>query len=399
MKNLFYIIVVFLCSVGILYGQETSSEVKGLQFTDNIVLPATPVKNQYRTSTCWSFSALSFLESEMLRQKKPVTDLSEMFVIFHTYCEKASKYVRMQGHNNFAGGGEFHDVINTLKTNGIVPEEVYSGLNYGEEKHIHNEMDQVLKEEVDAIIQNPNRKLSPVWFESVKATLKAYLGEIPEKFNYQGTSYTPHSFARDYVGLNLDDYVEITSFTHHPFYTSFLFEFPDNWSWGSAWNVPLNEMEEIIDYSLKKGYTVAWAADMSEKGFIATSRGIAFVPGRKIENMSPEERSRWEKLTDKEKDDELYDLTKPIEEMEITQEMRQIAFDNYQTTDDHGMHIIGTATDQTGKTWYKVKNSWGDSGSFKGYFYASKPYVNYKTTCLMVHKEGIPTAIRKKLGF
>ena len=398
MKKIIYLVLLFLCSITQLYGQENSPEVKGLQFTDDIVLPATPVKNQYRTSTCWSFSAISFLESEMLRLKKPVADLSEMFVIFHTYGEKAVKYVRMQGHNNFAGGGEFHDVVNTLKTYGIVPEEVYSGLNYGEEKHIHNEMDQVLKEEVDAVVQNPNRKISPVWTEFLNATLEAYLGEIPEKFDYQGKSYSPQSFAREFVGLNLDDYVEITSYTHHPFYSSFIFEFPDNWSWGSAWNVPLNDMEAIIDYSLKKGYTVAWAADMSEKGFMATSKGVAVVPGRKVENMNPEERSLWEKLSDKEKDDVLYDLNKPLEELEITQEMRQIAFDNYQTTDDHGMHIIGTATDQTGKTWYKVKNSWGDSGNFKGYFYASKAYVNYKTTCLMVHKDGIPADIRKKLG-
>ncbi|NCB06788.1 MAG: hypothetical protein EOM73_01335, partial [Bacteroidia bacterium] len=337
------------------------------------------------------------LESEMLRLGKPEVDLSEMFIVWYTYSEKAKKHVRLHGNLNFAAGGAFHDVTNMIKKFGIVPESVYDGLKYGEEKHVHGEMDDLLKKSVDAVVENKNRKLSTAWHDAIDAMLDSYLGEIPQTFEYQGKNYTPQSFAADYVGLNMDDYVEITSYTHHPFYSKFILEVPDNWSWDEVYNVPLNEMEEIIDYSLKNGYTVAWAADVSEKGFATSNKGIAVLPEIPAVEMSDAEIARWEALPEKDKEKELYELEKPVKEKQVTQEMRQVAFDNFQTTDDHGMHIVGTANDKQGNTFYKVKNSWGDYNKFKGYFYASKPYVNLKTMSIMVHKDGIPQNIREKL--
>jgi len=399
--RLFLSIVFMACSANFVFAEKNDEsekkEPKGYVFEDEIVLPATSVKNQYRSGTCWSFSGLSFLESEMLRLGKPEVDLSEMFIVWHTYLVKAEKHVRVHGNLNFAAGGAFHDVTNMIQRYGIVPESVYNGLNYGETKHVHGEMDRVLKQHVDAVVENKSRKLSTVWSESIESTLDSYLGEIPQKFEYEGKTYTPQSFASDFVGLNMDDYVELSSYTHHPFYSKFILEVPDNWSWDQVYNVPINELEEIIDYSVNNGFTVAWAADVSEKGFVTSNKGVAVVPSANVEDMTDAEITKWESLSEKEKEKELYKLDKPVQEMIITQEMRQAAFDNYSTTDDHGMHIIGTAKDQDGRTFFKVKNSWGDYNKFKGYFYASKPYVNYKTMCIMVHKDAIPQSIREKL--
>lgn len=388
---------IFAISVFAENDKEAKAEKPGYVFKDEMSLPATSVKDQFRSGTCWSFSGLSFLESEMLRQGKPSVDLSEMFVVWHTYSDKAKKDVRLHGNLNFSAGGAFHDVTNMIKKYGIVPESVFTGLKYGEEKHVHGEMDNMLLEQVDAVIENKNRKLSTAWHDAVDGTLNSYLGELPAKFEYEGKQYTPQSFATDYVGLNMNDYVEITSYTHHPFYSKFILEVPDNWSWDEVYNVPLEELEQIIDYSLKNGFTVAWAADVSEKGFLTSDKGVAVLPAAPSENMDNAEITRWESLPEKEKEKELYELDKPVKEMTVTQEMRQAAFDNYQTTDDHGMHIVGTAKDQDGQIFYKVKNSWGDYNKYNGYFYASKPYVAYKTMCIMVHKDAIPQSIREKL--
>lgn len=366
-------------------------------FEDENILPATSVKDQYRTGTCWSFSGLSFLESEMLRLGKPEVDLSEMYIVRYTYSEKASRYIRLHGEHTFSAGGAFHDVTNVIAQFGIVPESVYRGLEYGQTKHVHGEMDNLLRQQVEAVVQNKNKKLSTAWPETISSTLDSYLGEIPENFEYEGTNYTPQSFAKDYIGLNMDDYIEITSYTHHPFYSKFILEVPDNWSWDEVYNVPLNEFEEIIDYSLNNGFTVAWAADVSEKGFATSNKGFAVLPAVPAEEMSQAEILKWEKLPEKDKEKELYKLDRPVVELEVTQEMRQLAFDNYETTDDHGMHIIGTAKSQDGKVFYKVKNSWGDYNEHNGYFYASKPYVSYKSMSLMVHKDGVPKHIREKL--
>lgn len=369
----------------------------GYVFEDEIVLPATSVKDQYRSNTCWSFSGLSFLESEMLRLGKPVVDLSEMFIVRHTYVEKAERYIRLHGEFNFSAGGAFHDVKNVINQFGIVPESVYSGLENGQTKHVHNEMDDVLKQQVKDAVGDRCVKLNEICNETVGSTLNKYLGEIPQSFEYGGKTYTPQSFATEYIGLNMNDYVEITSYTHHPFYSKFILEVPDNWSWDEVYNVPVNELEEIIDYSLENGFTVAWAADVSEKGFATSNKGVAVLPAVPDAEMSAEDIAKWEALPQKEKERELYKLSKPVVEIKVTQEMRQQAFDNHETTDDHGLHIIGMAKNQEGRIFYKVKNSWGDYNEYDGYFYASKPYVSYKTMSLMVNKNGVPQHIKEKL--
>jgi bleomycin hydrolase len=366
-------------------------------FEEENILPSTSVKDQYRTGTCWSFSTLSFLESEMLRLGKPEIDLSEMFIVRHTYTEKAKRYIRLHGELNFSPGGAFHDVTNVISRYGIVPESVYSGLKDGQTKHMHNDLDNALAREVKKIVDSSEIDFKKVNSEIIDSTLTSYLGDIPQNFEYDGEIYTPQSFATDVIGLDMDDYIEITSYTHHPFYSKFALEVPDNWSWDEVYNVPIDEMEEIIDYSLENGFTIAWAADVSEKGFATSNKGFALLPVAPLHMGSDAEKSKWQAMSEKEKERELYKLDKPVEELEVTQQMRQDAFDNYQTTDDHGMHIIGSAKTADGKVFYKVKNSWGDYNKFSGYFYASKPYVSYKSMSLMVHKDGVPQYIREKL--
>jgi bleomycin hydrolase len=396
---LFFTAVCLVLSLSVI-AQEEEKEKKadsGYVFTELVKLPATSVKNQYRSGTCWSYSAISFLESELFRNGMDTFDLSEMYCVRECYSDKAPIYVRFQGKHNFGGGGAAHDVTYVLKKYGMVPEEVYSGLVIGEDKPVHGEMDGLLSAYVDAVIKNPNKKLSPVWQKGYNGILDAYLGEVPEKFTYKGTEYTPQSFAA-MMGLNPDDYIEIASYTHHPFYSKFILEVPDNWLMDEVYNVPLEEMMLILDNSLDNGYTVVWGSDVSEKGF-SWKNGVAIVPDKTAPELAGLEQSRWEKMTDKEKEELLYKFKGPVPEKKITPEMRQEEFDNYQTTDDHGMHIIGKAKDQEGNIYYIVKNSWGTADhKYNGYFYASKPFVELKTMDIMVHKEAIPKDLRKKLG-
>ena len=374
-----------------------STENENYTFTVTKELAHTPVMNQYHTQTCWSFSGLSFLESEMLRSGKPETVLSEMFVVNYCYRKKAEKYIRMDGNTNFGPGGIFYDILDVIKNYGLVPERVYPGIKYNEDKHEHGEMDEVLKNMTSAVKENKAKKISPVWQDALTKTIDTYLGKIPESFDYKGHTYTPKSFVSDYCGINPENYVQITSFSHHPFYEPFILEVPDNWIWSNFYNVPLDVMQEIIDNSLDKGYTVAWAADVTEKGFITTKKGIAVVPDATA--MDSTEAAYFQKDLFPDKTGSIsFNSNKPIKEKEITQEMRQTAFDDQETTDDHGMHIIGLAKDQNGKIYYKVKNSWGNYNNYDGYFFASKPYVRYKTTSIMVNKNAIPENIRKKLG-
>ncbi len=378
--------------------QAQDDQNKGYEFTTVKRLGATSVKDQHRSGTCWSFSALSFLESEMLRKGKDTANLSEMWIVRHAYSDKAKKYVRFHGHLNFAGGGAFHDVTNMISENGIVPEQVYPGLNYGTDDHVHGEFDAVLKGYVDQVIENKNGELTPVWHEGFEKILDTYLGKAPEKFEYQGQTYTPESFAKDYTGINPDDYVELTSYTHHPFYSRFILEVPDNWAYDRVYNLPLDELMETMYHSIEEGYTFAWAADVSAKGF-SWKNGVAVVPKQDFEDLSDTEKARWEELSKDEKEAMLYNFDGPGPEKAITQEMRQKAFNNYQTTDDHGMHITGIAKDQEGTQYFIVKNSW-DVGDhiYDGYFYASEAFVKYQTMDIMVHKDAIPEDIAEKLG-
>jgi len=379
------------------YGQVRGDKQEDYRFTDLITIESSDVKDQHQTGTCWSFAGVSLLESEIIRQGGKPIELSPMFVVYHTYLQKADKFVRMHGKTNFSGGGAFHDVTNVVREYGIVPYEVYTGLHYGEEKHSHGELEGMLTAQVESVIKNTNRKLTPAWRESVQKSITSYLGAYPEKFEYNDETYTPVQFAREVVGLNMDDYVELTSFTHHPFYEKFILEIPDNWSWDAVYNLPLEELMEVIDYALVNGYSLGWAADVSERGFMSSHRGVAVIPARNTADMSDTELSRWEALTSRQQEDELYRQSGPLEEAVITQEMRQLAFDNFQTTDDHGMHIVGMARDQKGNCFYKIKNSWGSYNLYNGYFYASRPYMEYKTITFMLHKDGIPEYIRKKL--
>lgn len=396
MKN--FAIVSLLLACTLTAGAKGKEKVKEERyvFTPVKELKITPVKNQSRSSTCWSYSGIGFLESELLRLGKPEYDLSEMFVVSHSYKDKADKYVRLHGELNFAPGGSFYDVLYVLKHYGAVPEIVMNGLNYGEETNIHNELDALSKAYVDVVIKNPNKKLSPAWKKGLDGIIDAYLGELPAKFMYNGKEYTPKSFA-DELGLNADDYVSITSYTHQPFYQPFVLEIPDNWRWASSYNVPLDEMMAIMRNAIDKGYTIAWGADVSEKGF--NRDGIGVVPDIDVLETSGSDQDRWVGLSQTEKDAEIQKMiSKPCQELEITQEMRQQGYDNYQTTDDHGMLIYGIAKDQNGKEYFMVKNSWGTNNKYKGTWYVSDAYAAYKTMNFVVHKDAVPAEIAVKLG-
>ena len=370
---------------------------KGPEFVFTTVLsnPITSVKNQNRSSTCWSFSTIGFLESELLRMGKGEYDLSEMFVVHHTMLDRAAYYVRLHGEGSFSPGGSTYDIIYCLQHYGIVPQEVMPGIMYGDTLPNHNELDAVAGAYVNAIAKGRFKKLSPVWLQGLSRIYDTYLGECPAEFTYQGKQYTPESF-RDMLGLKAEDYVSITSFTHHPFYTSFAIEVPDNWRMAPSYNVPIDELMSIIDNALAKGYTVGWAADVSEVGF--TRKGIGVMPDAdKGADLTGSDMAHWVGLTETDKKEEL--TKRPLPEMEITQEMRQEAYDNWETTDDHGMLIFGTATDQNGKEYYMVKNSWGTQKSdYQGIWYVSKAFVAYKTMNILLHKDAVQKPVRKKLG-
>lgn len=370
--------------------------VKGFVFTDVITIPTTSVKDQNKSGTCWCFAGTSYFEDEIVRRGGDSLDLSEMYTVRQCYLDKADRFVRMYGRTEFAPGGSVMDVPYVWKRYGALPEEVYSGLQYGEEKHVHGELDAALKAYLKAIVAKPNRKLSTAWRKGAEAILDAYLGEVPATFTYQGKTYTPATFAAS-LGLDMADYVPLTSFTHHPFYEAFVVEVPDNWLWASYHNLPLDELKAVVDNSLAKGYPVVWAADVSEDGF-KWYDGVALMPKGKNEgDMTGTELARWVKLSDKDRKGEKYSFSGPVDEEEITTESRQRMFDTQETTDDHGMVIVGVATDQLGNRYYKVKNSWNTNQVYDGYIYVSEPYFLAKTMDIYVHKDGIPKHIAKKL--
>ena len=373
--------------------KKKEEEKQGYQFTELKRLPATSVKSQDRAGTCWSWSTISFLESEMMRLGKDSVSLAPMYIVWNTYNEKADKYVRMHGCMNFAQGGASADVNWAIKNYGIVPLEIYSGLNYGENIHAHAELDGVLGAYLKVIVSNPNKKLSTAWKKGFDGILDAYLGAKPEKFTFRGKEYTPMSFYQS-TGLNMDDYISLTSFTHHPFYTKFALEVPDNWIGEESYNLPLDELMEVLDKAIDNGYTFSWGSDVSEIGFLRD--GIAIVPDMENTETSDAEIAKWVKMKKEDKQAKL--LEKPGKEKTITQEMRQEAFDNFQTTDDHGMHAVGKAVDQNGNKYFIIKNSWGDYNQDHGYLYASYPFVAYKTTSIMIHKDALPQALKDKLG-
>lgn len=398
MKRLMLSAVAFCLALTAAAQTDTNNDsAPGYLFTDVKVIETTPVKDQSRSGTCWCFSTLSFLESEIIKAGGEPMHLSEMWIVRHSFMDKAEKYVRMHGTLNFAEGGAAHDVTEGIREHGIVPFEVYPGLNYGTAKPDFHEISEVLKSYLDAVIRAAgNKPLSTAWKRGFNAILDEYFGVLPETFTYEGKEYTPESFAAS-LPISMDDYVDVSSFTHHPFYSRFIIEVPDNWMWAEVYNVPLEEMMQIVDNALENGYTVAWGTDVSEKGFSRT-KGIGVIPEADLEGMSGTEAERWGKLTEQEKEAALYKFDKPGKERTITQEMRQTSFDNWETTDDHGMLIMGVAKDQNGTPYYKVQNSWNTVALYDGFWYFSKPFVAYKTTSLMVNKNAIPKEIAKKLG-
>lgn len=356
---------------------------ESFKFTEQINLGTTSVKAQGSSGTCWSYATNSFLESEMIRLGKQPVELSQIYSARNVYVEKGINYVRMHGAVTLGDGGALHDVTNMYKKYGAVPREVYTGLNYGTDKNKFGEMAALIEGVLAAVVKNPNGELTPNWQKAYAAVIDSYLGKVPENFTYKGKNYTPQSFAKEVVGINPDEYVEMSSFTTSPYYEKTTMMVPDNWSFDQVYNVKVNDMTDVIDNALKKGYTVAWATDVSEKSF-SWKNGVAYVPTKKFDDMTAEEKA------------DMFNGPKP--EPEITPEMRQAAFDNYTTTDDHGMHIIGLAKDQTGREYYIVKNSWGETNDYKGFLFVTKNFVKYKTTALMVNKSGIPTDLAKKLG-
>lgn len=359
-----------------------SSKAK-FKFTETVALANTSVKNQASSGTCWSYSTNSFLESEMYKAGKEPVELAQIFSARNVYADKADSYIRMHGSLEWGDGGACHDVINMYAKYGAMPQAAYTGLHYGTSKNKFAEMQSVLKAMLDAWVKNPNGKLSPNWKEAFNAVMDSYLGKVPESFTWNGKNYTPKSFAKEVVGLDPKDYIELSSFTTKPYYQKTMLMVPDNWSFDMVYNVKMKDITDIIDYALGKGYTVAWATDVSEKSF-SWKNGVAYVPEKDYDDMSDEEKKV------------IFDGPKP--ERIITPELRQQAFDNYSTTDDHGMHIVGLAKDLNGKEYYIVKNSWGTTNDYKGYLYVTKAYVQYKTTAFLLNKKAIPQELRSLMN-
>ena len=384
MKQLHLLLFLFIINTA---NSQDRTNKKGSEYNFTVIkeIDATPVQNQNQTSTCWSFSSLSFFESEMIRMGKGKDfNLSEMFVVRKVYPMKAANYIRMHGRTNFAEGGGFPDVLAVMKQYGMVPEEVYTGKKDPAAPHNHKLLETTLRNVLLPAAQDETQRLDFSFLHNaINAICDEFLGKVPETFEYKGKKYTPQTYL-EATGLKADDYVILTSFSHHPFYSSFVLEIPDNWNWQTAYNVPLEDFKSIIQQALQNGFTFAWGADVSEKTFLRAD-GLALLPEKSYQLMSDDERKNLS--------------TKPVAQMAVTQEIRQKAFDNYETQDDHGMHITGLVKDQNGTLYYVVKNSWGtEVNQCGGYFYASESYVLCKTTSIMLHKKALPAAIAKKLG-
>ena len=378
MKRIIFFASLALICAGISAQEGEKKEApKGYVFTTVDSLAITPVKDQAQSGTCWSFSSIGFFESELLRLGKGEHDLAEMFVVHKTMEDRAKAAVRLHGDIEFAQGGSFYDVVYCWKNYGMVPQEVMPGIMYKSERINHTELTAVAKAYVDALAKSNLKKLSDVWQKGFSGIYDAYIGECPEKFTYNGKEYTPKSYAES-LGLNMDDYVSLTSFTHHPFYEQFIIEIQDNWRWALSYNLPLDEFMQVMHNAINNGYTYAWGADVSETGFLRAKPAICVVP------------------TDEDKENKI--LREPGEEKTITQEMRQEGYDNWETTDDHGMQIFGIAKDQNGKEYFMVKNSWNTTAGNNGIWYASDAYVALKTINILVHKDAVPNEIKKKLG-
>ena len=395
MKKIFVLALAAISAMGVM-AQEAENT---LEFTVVKENPITSIKNQNQAGTCWCYSSLAFIESELLRMGKGEFDLSEMYLVHNTYLDRADKAVRTHGDVSFSQGGSFYDVIYGMEAFGLVPqEEMRPGVMYGKELSNHNELSAVSDAVVAAIAKGRHRSLQtdaegmPLWKKAIEAIHDIYLGVRPEKFTYNGKEYTPKSFYEE-LGLNAQDYVSLTSYTHHPFYESFVLEIQDNWRWSKSYNLPIDELMQVFDNAIMEGYTIAWGSDVSEPGF--TRMGTAVLPEESAgTDLQGSDMAKWLNLSEEEKKN----TPKPTTQRWVSQEERQLAYDNWETTDDHGMQIYGIAKDQNGTEYYMVKNSWGEAGTYKGIWYASKAFVRYKTMNIVVHKDALPKDIKKKLG-
>lgn len=399
MKKLFILALLALTTVGAQAKKEKKTvKSNNPVFTTIKANPITSVKDQNRSGTCWDYSTLSFFEAEILKATGKDVDLCEAFVANKTYMERAIQVVRFHGDCQFSQGGSAEDVLATLKTYGICPEDAmpFPGSLYGDSLNNFNEFFTVLEPYVNAISRSSSKKLSTQWKVGLQGILDAYLGKCPEKFTYEGKEYTPKSFAAS-LGLNFNDYVSITSYTHHPFYTGFAVEVQDNWRFPLSYNLPMDEMMQVIDNAIQQGYTIAWGGDVSEEGF--TRKGLAYaIDTKATESLAGSDMAKWLKMSDTKKKSLIDSLGCTVPEIVPTQELRQERFDNWQLTDDHGMLIYGIAKDQNGREYYMVKNSWGETGDYKGTWYMTKTFIAANTMDFLVNKNAIPKAIRKKLG-
>jgi aminopeptidase C len=360
--------------------------------------PITSIKDQNRSGTCWDYSTLSFFEAEILKATGKTYDLCESFVANKTYMDRAIQVVRLHGDCQFSQGGSAYDPLYCIQHYGIVPENAmpFPGSLYGDSLNNFNEFFDVMTPYVQSVAKSTAKKISNQWKVGLQGILDAYLGKCPENFVYQGKTYTPQSFAAS-LGLDWDNYASFTSYTHHPFYTTFAVEVQDNWRNPLSWNVPIEDLGKIIDNAIMNGYTVAWGGDVSEDGF--TRSGLAYMyDTKKLESMKGSDMARWLKLPAAKKKSIVDSLGVNVPEVAPTQKMRQERYDNWELTDDHGMLIYGIAKDQNGKEYYMVKNSWGESGDYKGIWYMTKNFIIANTMDFMVNKNAVPKDLRKKMN-
>ena len=396
MKKLMMMAVAAVCALPTMAESGDS-----LVFETIIANPVTSIKNQNNSGTCWSYSSLAFLESEAIKKNPKIKDLDlcESFLVSKTYMDRADRNVRTHGDASFSQGGSFYDAIYCMANYGLIPEGnmPYPNTLYGDSLFNFTSFFPPMEAYIKAIAKSEAKKINPMWKKDVQGMIDNYFGKCPETFKYEGKTYTPQTFVKEYLKLDPDDYVSLTSYTHHPFYSSFVLEIQDNWRWGSSYNLPLDELMRVMDESVKNGWTFAWGADVSEEGFsrrTGKNRCVATVPDTKSNAGVGSDQSKWTG----EKAGAKISVADGAGEKTITQEMRQLGYDNWTTTDDHGMQIYGIAKDQNGKEYFMMKNSWGEYGPYKGFWYVSKPYAAYKTMNIVINKNAIPKDIRKKLG-